>query len=276
MKLALWTILAVLLALPLAWAAATATAPAPPGPAAALAENERDFERNTALGPALTMRPATPAELQQLQGLAERGLRAAEELVAQYPDNAQAQYLLGSWLLYAYGVKEVRKVVVTGDTAASSTSTEVVQGLQDDVGPGLAALKRATDLEPENGRYLIDYGAALFDCDRVTEAMAYLKSAWASKPELTPAEKLEIALLLSRLYETQGRMDDAREWVYSGLTANPANAMVVEHLRWLDKALPEAEAEAERAAQEEAARAEMEATAAEEEEAAPEPGEGGS
>jgi len=253
MRARLWlAFTVVLLAIP-AWAAEP---PAEPGASATsvLEQNARDFERDTALGAVLSARPGTDAELKQLQALASSGLRAAEEAVAKYPDNAQACYLLGSWLLYGYGVKEVRQVVVTRDTAASGNSTQVVQGLEDDVDRGLAALKKAADLEPDKARYVIDYGAALFDCDRLSEAMGYLKSAWATKQELAAAEKLEIALLLSRIYETQGQGEDAREWVYSGLAANPENVAVVQHLRWLDKALPEAEqAAAAEAAAEEAA-----------------------
>jgi len=238
MKLALWVAAVVVVLAGLsAWAAGTAAKPAPPVPSVSFDQDMRDFERNTALGVALTMRPGTPGELKELQGLADRGLKAAEEAVGKYPDNAEAHYWLGSWLLYAYRVREVRQVAIDAQgSARTEVVSRVVQGLSEDVEPGLAALKRATILEPGKGRYLIDYGAALLDCDRLPEAMGYLKGVWAGQPTLLPGEKMETGILLSRICEAQGNLEDAREWVYSALGVAPENADAVQRLRQLDAA----------------------------------------
>ncbi len=238
MKLALW-VAAVLVVLAgwSVWAAGTAAKPTPPVPSVSFDQNMRDFDRNTALGVALTMRSGTPEELKELQALADRGLKAAEEAVGKYPDNAEAHYWLGSWLLYAYRVREVRQVAIDAQgSARTEVVSRVVQGLSEDLEPGLAALKQATILEPGNGRYLVDYGAALLDCDRLPEAMSYLKGVWAAQPTLTPGEKMEAGILLSRICEAQGNLQEAREWVYSALGVAPENADAVQRLRQLDAA----------------------------------------
>jgi len=274
MKLVISTLLAALAAFPCSWGAEKPPTAAPPDLSALLARNQRDLERNTALGAALTMRSARQGELEELQRLAERGLREAEEAVLKHPDSAQAHYLLGSWLLYGYRVREVRSLVVVGETATTRITRQVTQGLRDDVERGLAALKRACELEPDNARYLIDYGAALLDCDHLSEALTHLKAVWLKADEFAPADRLQVAILLSRVREAQGMLADARQWVYAGLERDPRNAAAVQHLRWLDQVLPEAEAaaaEAQRAAEAAAeAEAELEAeAAAAEEEPAP-------
>ena len=204
---------------------------------ASLEQGMRDFERNTALGVALTMRPGTPAELKELQGLAERGPRSAEDLAAEYPDSADAHYLLGSWLIYGYRVQETRQITVDPQGGQrAQILPRVVQGMSDDCEAGLAALKRTSVLAPGQGRYLIDYGAALFDCNRPLEAMGYLKAAWVGQRQLTAAEKMEIGVLLSWIYASQGMLREAREWVYSALSVRPENTAAVQCLRELDAA----------------------------------------
>jgi len=72
-----------------------------------LAQNASDFERNTALAAALDMRAGTQAEFDEVRLLGDRGLKAAQAAVAADPESADAQYALGSWLLYGYHVAEV-------------------------------------------------------------------------------------------------------------------------------------------------------------------------
>ena len=205
--------------------------------AADLSGPMRDFERNIALGAALTMRAGPPAEFQEVQQLAERGLAAARQAVAKQPGSADAQYLLGSWLLYGYQVIEVRRIT-SDPVGGERTEVEprVVLGLSDTPDEGLAALLRAVELAPKNGQYLLDYATALMDCDRVSQALPVLKKAWAGAPELKPAEKMLAGLLLSDAYAYEGQLDQAREWVYAALSLDPAAAKAIERLRHLDAA----------------------------------------
>jgi tetratricopeptide (TPR) repeat protein len=205
--------------------------------AAFLAQEMRDFESNAALGTALTLRPGTQAELEEVDALAKRGLKAARDAVAQHPDSPEAHYLLGSWLLYGYRVVEVKSISI-GPQGGQWTETvrTVVLGLSDSTDEGIAALRRATELAPDRGDYFIDYAAALFDCARPLEAMSLLKQAWAGQPELTTEDRTRAGLLLSDILASQDRLAEAREWVYSALLVNPVNVAAVQRLRQLDAA----------------------------------------
>jgi tetratricopeptide (TPR) repeat protein len=205
--------------------------------AADLSGPMRDFERNATLGAALTMRVGLPEEFEEVQQLAERGLAAARQAVARQPGSAEAQYLLGSWLLYGYQVVEVRRIT-SDPVGGEHTEIEprVVLGLSDTPDEGLAALLRAAELAPKNGQYLLDYATALMDCDRVSQALPVLKKAWAGEPELRPEEKMLAGLLLSDAYAYEGQLDQAREWVYAALSLDPAAAKAIERLRHLDAA----------------------------------------
>lgn len=215
-----------------AWAGEQAA----PGPAA-ITDSMRDFERNVALGAVLETRAGTPAELGELRLLADRGMKAAQDLAAKDPNSADAQYLLGSWLLYGYRVVTVDQIAFDETRGArTETVNRIIQGLSDDPQPGLAALKKSTELAPNNGDYLLDYGAALSDWDRMFEATGILKGIWAGQPPLSDAQKMRAGILLSGISETQGDLGAAREWIYSALSLDPAAAEAVEHLRNLDAA----------------------------------------
>ena len=111
--------------------------PAAPGPAA-IAAGMRDFERNVALGAILETRAGTSAELGELRLLADRGLKAAQDLAAKNPESADAQYLLGSWLLYGYRVVTVDQIAFDATRGArTETVNRIIQGLSDDPQPGL-------------------------------------------------------------------------------------------------------------------------------------------
>jgi hypothetical protein len=226
--------------------------------AADLSGPMRDFERNAALGASLAMRGGLPAEFDEVQQLAEQGLAAARQAAAKQPGSAEAQYLLGSWLLYGYHVVEVRRITadpVGGERA--EIESKVVLGLSDTPDEGLAALLRAAELAPKNGQYVLDYATALMDCDRVSQALPVLKNAWAGELELElkPEEKMLAGLLISDAYAYEGQLEQAREWVYAALSLDPAVARAIERLRHLDAAQAAA-VEAALADAAEAARAE--------------------
>ena len=231
-----WTVLVVLCA-GVAWGATPVT----PTPVATPATAMKDLERNMALGAALTHRDGSADELGLVQKLADRGLAAARELVAADPKSAEAQYVLGSWLLYGYHVVESESVFF--DTAGGEHTEKVslvAQGLVDSDTEGLRALELAHILAPENGRYFVDYGAALYDCDRPEAAMSVLKKVWVSTVKLAPQDKLRTALLMSDLLADQGEIADAREWVYRALTLEGKNQDIVARLRQLDRLQTEA------------------------------------
>jgi len=245
-------VLALVLSTSMVWAGETA-APAQSG--ASFAQGMKDFERNTALGAVLATRPGTPAELAETKVLADRGLKAAQELVAKDPNSAEAQYLLGSWLLYGYRVIEVQQI--SYDPAGgmrTETVSRAVMGLTNDPGEGLAALKRAADLAPNNGEYLLDYAAALGDTGQLDQARGVLKAIWAGQPAVSLEQKMRAGFLLSGVAEAEGDYGNAREWIYSALSLSPASAEAVERLRHLDAeetAAQEAAWAAEQAAPEE-------------------------
>ncbi|MFB3882018.1 MAG: hypothetical protein ACE149_12195 [Armatimonadota bacterium] len=242
----------------------------------ALTQSISDFNRNTALGAVLELRPGTTAELDELRVLADRGLKAAQQAAAADPKSADAQYALGSWLLYGYQAVESEET--SFDAAGNATTqpiTRVVQGLTDDPEEGLGALKSATELAPANGEYLLDYGAALLDYDEPDRAEAVLKGIWAGRPELSVQYKMRAALLLSTIAEGNGDLDGAREWIYSALALDPETAPAVDRLRQLDAevlAAAIAAATAPPAEEEETQTVEPEPEAPEQEEAPSEEG----
>ncbi len=248
MRTACWTTVLLLVCVCFCWSAETAT-----GPAIDLTEQMREFERNTALGAALSMRRGTPDEYEEVRTLAGRGLEAAREAVAAHPDLPEAHYLLGSWLLYGYRVVEAQ--IITSDPVRGSTTqtvSRVAQGPADTPEEGLAAFLKVTELAPTRGDYLLDYAAALGDYERPVAAIGILKKAWAGEGPLTPEEKVQAGLLLSDAHAILGQMDAAREWVYAALALEPAGARAVTRLRYLDAARAAAAAEEEWVRQEEA------------------------
>ncbi len=210
--------------------------PANPG-SSQIEQGMRDFDRNVELGAILEVRSGTQAELGELRLLAERGLKQARDLVAQQPDSADAHYLLGSWLLYAYRVVEVEQITFDARTGPKSeTASRVSQGLATDPDEGLKALQRATELAPQNGEYLLDYAAALADYDKTYEAQGILKAVWAGQPDLAADYRMRAGLLLATIAEAAGDIAGAREWIYSSLSLHPIAATAVEQLRRLDAA----------------------------------------
>lgn len=202
-----------------------------------MASSVEDFEENTALGAVLETRDGTAAELDQLEALASRGLATARKVVARAPDSAEGQYLLGSWLLYGYDVEEVERVSFDPDLGErTQTVRQAVVGLADDPDEGLAALKRAATLAPDRGDYLVDYAIALADYGRQDEARSIFKKLWAGEPKVDVEQRTRAGMLLSDMALLDGKLDEAREWLYSALSLNPLNAPFVERLRHLDAA----------------------------------------
>ena len=230
-----------------------------------LEQGEADFEQNVALGPALTMRAGLPGEMERLSQLFAGGLKAARDAVAGQPEAAEAHYLLGSWILYGYRVVEVQGIAIDAEGGTyTQTVAGVVQGSTDSAEEGLESLRRATELAPGNGRYLLDYTVALADYERPTEAILILRAIWAGQPELTPENKMEAGLVLSDIYAAEGRLAEGREWVYDALSVKPENAGAVQRLRLLDSAqAAEAAAQAEAAAEQSAEAAAQAEVAAE-------------
>ncbi len=215
--------------------------PAMAGSSSPAAQSMGDLDRNAALGAVLVMRPGTRAELDELRLLADRGEKLARQAVASSPDSADAQYALGSWLLYGY--KPVESDQISFDAqgnARTEQATRVVQGLKDDPTEGLAALKQASDLAPTNTGYLLDYAAALMDYDRADDAEGILEQIWAGKAGLAVQHRIRAGMLLSAIAENSGDLDGAREWIYSALSLDPLVAPAIERLRDLDYSITEA------------------------------------
>jgi tetratricopeptide (TPR) repeat protein len=207
--------------------------------AAAAPSWTQDFDRNTTLGMQLETRTGSDAEFAEVRKLADQGLKAAREAVAKNPQSAEAQYALGSWLIYGYRAVTTQQTT-TDATGEMHTATvrSVVRGLSDNPQDGLDALQKAAELAPNSGQYALDYAAALLDSERPDAAIGVLKTAWADKPELTPAEKMRAGLMLSDAYDSEEKPMDAREWLYSTLLLNPENVEIVRRMRLLDAAMP--------------------------------------
>lgn len=211
------------------------------GQGSAAAQSISDLERSMALGAVLEMREGTQAELGELRALADRGVKQARAAVAADPGSADAQYAIGSWLLYGYRVVEVDQISFDAQgNAETERVTRVLQAMSDDPEEGMVALKRASELAPANGQYLLDYAAALMDYGRADQAEGMLKGAWAGQPELPVALKMRAGILLSGIAEANGDLDGAREWIYSALSLDPLAAPAVDLLRELDAAALEA------------------------------------
>ncbi len=265
-RLSCWTLVAVLFAGG-AWGIGIPMKPKVPAPVSPVAASMKDLERNAALGAALTQREASPGELDLVQKLADRGVATAQKLVQTRPQSPEGHYLLGSWLLYGYRVVTTDRLELDEEGEERHTQVKVaVLGLRDNPSEGLEALGRARQLAPRTARYVVDYGAALVDCDQPAEAMSVLKSVWSEALELTAAERLQVAMLMSDAHVARGELSDARAWLYRAIAEQPQNAPLVTRLKDLDVRQAEAAAEA---AEEGAEATEGESTAPDEE-AAPE------
>jgi len=195
----------------------------------------QDLDRNVALGTELMQREGSKQELDELQALADQGLKAARQAVAKDPKSAEPWYLLGSWLIYGYRVVEVEEITTD---AAGDTTVQTVRrpqmGLADDPQEGLEALRRATELAPKHTGYGLDYAAAVLDTGHPLQARGLLQGLWIGKTPLTPGEKARTAVMLSDTYAAEGRLMEAREWLYVALDQDPANAEMVQRLRLID------------------------------------------
>lgn len=222
---------AVLLSAGMAW---SAQVPSPRHHAAGTPPM-KGFDRNTALGAELLNRAGSKQELDELQALADQGLKAARQAVAKDPKSAEPWYLLGSWLIYGYRVVEVEEITTD---AAGDTTVQTVRrpqmGLADDPQEGLEALRRATELAPKHTGYGLDYAAAVLDTGHPLQARGLLQGLWIGKTPLTPGEKARTAVMLSDTYAAEGRLTEAREWLYVALDQEPANAEMVQRLRLID------------------------------------------
>ena len=220
------------------WAAKTNTPGSHPTTAMAPLPAMQDFTENTALGAELETRAGTEAEYSRVQKLADRGLRVARDLVAANRQNAAAQYMLGSWLIYGYRVVTTQETTTeaAGETHSIQSRTVVV-GMGDDPTEGLTALKIASDLAPANAQYALDYAAALLDTGQSGQALAVLQAAWGGKPALNLQEKARAGMLLSDAYAARDRIPDARKWLYATLLLNADNTEVVNRLPALDTAM---------------------------------------
>jgi len=225
-----------------AWAGTTNSSRSHRAAAAAAPPGMQEFEENSTLGATLGTRRGTDEEYTQVQTLMDRGLKAARNLMEANPQSAQAQYMLGSWLIYGYRVVTTQET--TTDATGGTHTTEVrnvVQGLADEPAEGLEALGRAAELAPTNAVYTLDHAAALLDTGQPALAVGILNAAWSGKPPLDPSQKARASLMLSDAYWAQDRPGEAREWLYATLLLNPDNAEIVNRLRALDAEMASAQ-----------------------------------
>ncbi len=113
----------------------------------------------------------------------------------------------------------------------------VARGLTDSSQAGLEALNQAHTLAPQNFSYLTDYAAALLQADQPAEAIASLKRVWQENLNLTAAQRLQVALLMSDAQVARGELAEARGWLYRVLSAQSQYVPLVIRLKKLDNLL---------------------------------------
>jgi len=237
-RLASWMVVVLLIAVETGARAGGAPAAWPAGgPSRDLSE----YQRNLTLGSELAERQGTAEELASLQALADRGVKIAREAVRRDPKSPEAQAQLSNWLLYGYRVIQADRITYdrNGEEHVDKVP-RVVQGLSGDQSEGLSAAKRAQELAPRSGRFLVDYGAALLHCGQGLRASAVLKRTWVGDVQTSSHDKIRAAMLISDADGDRGDLLGARGWLYRALAENRDNTGIVARLRDLDRRQSEA------------------------------------
>ena len=208
------------------------------GASAALTSPELEAARqalkdNLTLGQSLQGKPATGKEAAEAQRLLYEGLPQAREAARQQPDSALAHDLLGSFLMLAYEPAEVRSAGTDPVTGLPNMRTQIVLRQSAPGGEseeGLAELAKATQLDPANGDFWLDYAQALLLCRKLDRALQELNQVWDQGNGEGGAAwgesrewRARAAKLLAQVMGALNRRQDEARWLGEALRRDPGD-----------------------------------------------------
>jgi len=169
--------------------AAVYAAETPPMPPAPLEAAQQMLAQNLALGDAAAGKPVPRETAVKAEKLIADGIGVARMTVSSQPKSAQAHYVLGALLSLAYRAAE-----------AEGKATPLVRGAksQAEMMEGLAELRKAGQLQPQNAVYQLDYVKGLLAAGQTKLAVAELDSLPKRFPSLSPSERATLAQLRSQ------------------------------------------------------------------------------
>jgi thiol-disulfide isomerase/thioredoxin len=215
-------------------AAASAAVAGQAESASAVADAERSYRANLALGDMLRGKAATADQVAEAQLRIEHGLQAARSAPATESRSAAAHHIIGLLLSSAYRPVQTKLITNQGQAGGvtSTTATVLKRGNsnQKERQEGLAELKTAVRLEPENAGYQLDYAEALQFSGQAKQSVEQLGALWDRRGDLPIPQRSRTVHLLANGARLMNRPTDEMRWLREAVKMDPKDTEAARRL----------------------------------------------